>query len=469
MSFLSVSFLFLFFLALALRGATRRSNRSYVFGLLLLSWAFYSWHVPKYFALILFSTCVDYFAARVIAAAPGSATARRKGILSLSLLLNLGLLGYFKYGGFVAQNIATSGLWQFVDPEIVLPIGISFYTFQSMSYTIDVYRGDIPAEKSFVRLACYIAFFPQLVAGPIVRARDFLYQLERDRGFRGRVFFEGAYLIVRGLFLKVVVADNLGRVVDTHWESAASETGGGLLALSMLAFFSCQLFCDFAGYTDIARGLAYQLGFRLPINFDAPYIAATFSDFWRRWHITLSRWFRDYLYIPLGGNRHGRARTLVNVTAVMVIAGLWHGASWTFVMWGALHGLALAIERTLGFSRGPQGRLASMGWYLVVQVTWILSMGLFRAEDLSQSTRVVGNAVAGIVSLVGGGLGSLDDLTVLGWYFVAPVVALHLRSAMIRSSGLGMKRFEMPIYAGAMLAAVLALYTTEQQFIYFQF
>jgi len=472
-SFVSVSFAALYIVAVVLRATTRTTNAAYVAGLLVLSWIFYAWHVPWYIVLLLFSTSLDYVAARLIAATPPSAVRTRRALLVTSVAMNLGLLGYFKYAGFLLESFAElSGRSNFTIPEIVLPIGISFYTFQSMSYTVDVYRGDIPVEKSLLRLACYISFFPQLVAGPIVRASTFLYQFERRRRLCWRVFAEGAYLIIRGLFLKVVVADNLGQIVDAHWGKAAAGEAPPMVALSVLVFFAGQLYCDFAGYTDIARGLGYQLGFRLPINFNAPYLAATFTDFWRRWHITLSTWFRDYLYIPLGGNRQGRARAYVNLILVMLVAGLWHGANWTFVLWGALHGTAIALERALGFARGPRTRLASIVWYPLVQMTWILSLGMFRAADAAQGGRVIRNAIAGLAALPTAGIAvpSGHGLITMGWWFTLPVVALHVRALLTERWGVRPpSTYEKVIYAGAMVAAILTLYTTTRQFIYFQF
>lgn len=472
MSFVSVSFAVLYLVALALRVTTRSPSIVYVSGLLILSWIFYAWHVPWYIVLLLFSTSVDYVAARLIAATPPSAARMRRSLLATSVAMNLGVLGYFKYAGFLIESFAElSGHSPLTVPDIVLPIGISFYTFQSISYTIDVYRGRISAERSFLRLACYIAFFPQLIAGPIVRAGDFLYQLERRRRVRLGVFCEGAYLIVRGLFLKVVVADNLGRIVDAHWAAAASGEAPPFVAVSVLVFFASELFCDFAGYTDIARGLAYQLGFRLPINFNAPYLAATFTDFWHRWHITLSTWFRDYAYIPLGGNRRGRARAYVNLLLVMLVAGLWHGANWTFVLWGAVHGCAVAVERALGLARGSRRSLVAVGWYLVVQLTWILSMGMFRAANAVQGWRIIRNAVAGVVAPAAGMAGPASDgLITIGWWMTLPVVALHARALLTEQYGVAPPAaYERAVYAGAMVAAILTLYTTTRQFIYFQF
>ncbi len=475
MSFVSLSFVVVQLAALVQRALTRGSLLGNVSGLLALSWLFYAWSVPEYLVLILFSTTVDYCVARLLAATPPSARAARRRLLAVSLMLNLGVLAYFKYAGFIARSWTSLagglGLWtpDVTTADIVLPIGISFYTFESMSYTIDVYRGRIEAEKSFLRLACFIAFFPHLVAGPIVRAGEFLYQFERRRRFRIRVFAEGAYLVIRGLFLKMVVADNLGQLVDLHWRTAAAETPSGTLAISLLCFFACQLFCDFAGYTDIARGLAYQLGFRLPINFNAPYLAATFTEFWRRWHITLSRWMRDYVYIPLGGNRRGAGRGALNLLLVMIVAGLWHGANWTFAAWGAIQGFAVVLERALGLARGPRGRIVGAAWYMVVQMTWVLSLGMFRAEDIHQGYQVIHNAVAGLAALPSS-MPSHPSVVAIGWWLVLPVIALHARSLLTERRWLpAVAELEKATYAGSMVAAILTLYANSRAFIYFQF
>lgn len=476
MSFISWSFLGLYLLALAVRWGPacllgrvgREASAWRVLSLLALSWVFYAWHVPWYVLLILTSTMLNYFAARGIETALGR---RRSVILAMALGANLGLLCWFKYAGFLASSVNSLAGSALPVPDILLPIGISFYTFQAMSYVVDVYRGRIAAEKRLLNLACYIAFFPQLVAGPIVRAAEFLYQLDRNRRFHSVVFMEGAYLILRGLFLKMVVADNLGLIIDPLWDRAGQD-GEHALAFTLLVFYACQLFCDFAGYVDIARGLAYQLGFRLPVNFNAPYVAATFAGFWRRWHITLSRWMRDYLYIPLGGNRRSKWRTGFNLMAVMLLSGLWHGANWTFVAWGGLLGAALGLERLLGLHRGRGGPLVKLSWFCVVQLTWILSMGLFRAVDIEQGGAIMGNAVHGLAAVATGGFHytATSGVLGLGWWFTLPVWLLHLRSLLAERTLLGAAgRPERAVWAGVMLAAVLVLYAEDRQFIYFQF
>lgn len=295
MSFISVSFLIFYLVVLVGRFTVGRDKQNlwYLYGLVAASLLFYSWHVPAYVLLLLLNIVTSYTAGRVLGGT------EKAGLRRLALLLvlgvNLSVLAYFKYAGFLTDLFADM-TGQVVEPnsvfaiaDILLPIGISFFTLQSLSYTFDVYRGRIAAETNFASFALYIGFFPQLLAGPIVRATQFLYQWSRKRRIHLRVFSWGAYLLLRGVFLKVVVADNLGFVVDRFWKQAVRPDATETLAFSLLVFFAFQLLCDFMAYTDIARGIAYQLGFRLPINFNAPYLATSFSHFWRRWHITLSQ------------------------------------------------------------------------------------------------------------------------------------------------------------------------------------
>ncbi len=476
-SFVSFFFALFYLVALAWRVAVPSGIRLYVLGLLSLSWTFYAWHAPQYLWLLALTTSVDYVVARLLASNRFPPFARRATLLA-SLALNIGLLGYFKYSGlittscssFAPEGSAPNG--EVALPHLLLPIGISFYTFMSMSYTIDVYRRRLQPERDFLRFACYLAFFPHLVAGPIVRGGEFLYQFGRRRRLRAGVFAHGAYLIVRGLFLKVVVADNLGQIIDHHWPEAAGTGADGALAFTLLVFFAGQLLADFAGYTDIARGISYQLGFRLPINFNAPYLAATFAEFWRRWHITLSSWMRDYVYIPLGGNRRGTVRALINLLLVMLVSGLWHGASWKFALWGMILGLAGAAERGFGLARGPRSRWGAAAWYAVVQLTWILSLALFRAQSIAEGWRVMRSATDGLATAPAAilSLPGSNDLVRAGWWFVLPLVAMHGRTWLSQRHGVRCpSAFEKALYAGAMLAAIPTLYTTTRQFIYFQF
>jgi alginate O-acetyltransferase complex protein AlgI len=269
-------------------------------------------------------------------------------VVALSMAINLGVLGYFKYYNFFAETLhavlVRAGLSiPLRQLEIVLPIGISFYTFQSMSYVIDVYRREIKPTRNLFQFALFVSFFPHLVAGPIMRAATLLPQVAARRRFSLPRFYEGAYLIFWGLVEKVVVADNLAVVVNDLFGRWSTLDGG--LALLAIYAFAFQILCDFSGYTNMARGVAKCLGFELPLNFNLPYFAISPSEFWNRWHISLSRWLRDYLYIPLGGNRCGRARTYRNLLLTMILGGLWHGAQWTFVIWGLYHGLLLVLHR----------------------------------------------------------------------------------------------------------------------------
>ncbi len=483
MSFVSIAFLLLYPLVLGLRLLVGRDAREtpYLAGLLASSLIFYGWHEPAYLLLIGASTGVDYLAARSMDSVASQDDRLRRRILTLALAVDLGLLAAFKYAGFAGRLVAAllerlgveagPGIAQFSTLEILLPIGISFYTFQSMSYSIDVYRRRIPAESSLLRVALYVSFFPQLVAGPIVRAGDFLGQLERRRRLRSGAVFSGVHLIVRGLFLKLVVADNLAPLVDQSWGRVASGEAEPGLALATLVFFSCQLLCDFAGYCDIARGLAYPLGFRLPVNFDAPFLATTFSGFWRRWHITLSSWMRDYLYVPLGGNRGTATRTGLNLFAVLVMSGLWHGAAVTFVVWGALHGLAIVLERVLGVAQ--RGRALRVLWFFIVQGGWIASMAVFRARDLGEAGTIAASALAALLhpsTLLELWSGPAAADVVTGCLLTLPVWAMHARAALNeRRPETVPGALGRAVQTGVMLALVLTFYTRAQSFLYFQF
>ncbi|HPF37866.1 MAG TPA: MBOAT family protein [Phycisphaerae bacterium] len=394
MIFNSLTFLVFFGIVLCLHMAPL-SWRAKKLNLLVASYIFYAAWNPPFVALIWLSTLVDWFAAKWMNASDNPN--RRRALMLVSLVTNLGLLGYFKYGGFLLENfvelLRMSGVsYRPPTSNIVLPVGISFYTFQTLSYTIDVYRRNLQPCKSFLDFALFVTFFPQLVAGPIVRASDFLPQCAEPRQANPRQLGWGFCLLAVGLFEKVVLADGiLAPVADQVYDNA---TGVGFVDawLGTIAF-SGQIFCDFAGYSTCAIGAAMCLGFVLPDNFRFPYAAMGFSDFWRRWHISLSTWLRDYLYIPLGGNRHGRVRTNVNLMATMLIGGLWHGASWRFVVWGGLHGLYLVAERVARhfwsdaqWAQRRYGRvfLAALT-YLLVCVTWVF----FRAPDFGAAWEVV--------------------------------------------------------------------------------
>jgi alginate O-acetyltransferase complex protein AlgI len=355
--------------------------------LLVASYVFYAAWNPPFVILLWITTVVDWFAARQMPRARSHAA--RRGLLMLSLVTNFGLLGFFKYGGFLLEScvrvLAVLGIaYRPAGPDIILPAGISFYTFQTLSYTIDVYRGRLQPCRRFLDLAFFVTFFPQLVAGPILRAADFLPQCVEPRRGTARQIGWGLSLLVLGLFEKVILADNtLARVADQVYANV-SKAGWADAWLGTLAF-SGQIFFDFAGYSTCAIGAALCLGFVIQDNFRFPYGAVGFSDFWRRWHVSLSSWLRDYLYISLGGNRRGTARTYANLIVTMLLGGLWHGASWRFVAWGGLHGAYLAVERFIRGRRGTHGiparRLPRIALVLVTYFFICISWVFFRAQD----------------------------------------------------------------------------------------
>ncbi|MBK8976033.1 MAG: MBOAT family protein [Planctomycetes bacterium] len=347
--------------------------------LTLWSYAFYGWWRPDFVLLMLFSTLIDWWCSLRM----GAIGERRKRTLWLvvSVCTNLGLLGWFKYANLVAHTLEALGAgggdlgWQ----DVVLPVGISFFTFQSMSYTIDVWRGEVRPVRSILDLACYVSMFPQLVAGPIVRYRDVQAQLVA-RSTTLAAMSSGVVLFMIGLAKKVLIADNAALLADPAFDLAAPGLLQSWLGVSA---YAVQIFFDFAGYSDMAVGLGLLIGFRFPKNFDSPYVSASITEFWRRWHISLSTWLRDYLYVPLGGNRRSELRTYFNLSLTMLLGGLWHGAAWTFVLWGAYQGLFLVIERLLG-KKAPWGFLPRP---LQVAVTFAIVLGgwaVFRAETMRE-------------------------------------------------------------------------------------
>jgi len=440
--------------------------------LLLASYIFYAAWNPPFIVLLWLSTLTDWFAARKIAVTSGGA---KRFYLILSIAVNLGLLGYFKYGGFLEANFAallgTIGV-SYVPSgaNIILPLGISFYTFQSMSYSIDVYRERIKPHHSFLDFALYVTFFPQLVAGPILRAGFFLQQLANENKQRVNQMGWGLAIITVGMFEKVVLADGaLAPIVERVYGEASAA--GGVDAWIGTMAFAGQIFFDFNGYSMIAVGLGKCFGFELPWNFLSPYGAVGFSDFWRRWHITLSTWLRDYLYISLSGNRAGAARTIVNLMLTMLIGGLWHGASWLFVLWGGVHGLFLVIERvarqlfensTLVRTAGMQFVLGIMTW-LAVCLGWVL----FRAEDPASAAHLLTSMLT-----FGSGeelLGGSEVLTVVA--VIVSLLATHwfMRDRSFESVFKGLSWPVVGLILGAMLIAIVLSPGEERDFIYFEF
>jgi len=439
-----------------------RNHRARKLWLLVASYAFYAGWDWRFLGLIVFSTLVDFVAALRMRAEPGGSV-RRRLWLSASLAANLGVLGLFKYWDFFLTSgvefLAYLGLG--IEPRtlsLVLPVGISFYTFQTMSYTIDAYRGRLEATEDLADFALFVAFFPQLVAGPIVRASTFLPQLKAARPFAEVAGRSCLLLFLFGYIKKACVADNIAAWVDPVFTDPAQAATSSLLLGA--ALYAIQIYCDFSGYSDMAIAAAGLLGYSLPLNFDAPYLATTMTDFWRRWHISLSSWFRDYLYLPLGGNRSGPTRTLVNLFLVFLLCGLWHGAGWNFVIWGLFHGLVLVVER---LTRAREARRLGV-------LRWALTLGLatlawipFRAQSLADS----GTYVAGLFRS-----GGAELIAPVSWILI---VALLLLQLMLRRTNLAPRLAALPhpVFAVAYGAAVALtlpwVAASYEPFIYFQF
>ena len=408
--------------------------------LTLLSYTFYGWANPLFVVLMLSSTLVDYLCGLAMAQEPGTQhdgrgaalpqgtqrTGRQRIALWVSVGANLSLLGFFKYFNFAAGSydalLSALGLGELrLDLwfRIALPLGISFYTFQSMSYTIDVYRGDARPIRNFVDFACYVSMFPQLVAGPIVRFSDVDDQLA-GRTHTWEKFARGVAFFCLGMSKKILLANPCGKIADSAFDAAATTA---LDAWYGVTAYALQIYYDFSGYSDMAIGLGLMLGFVFAKNFDSPYRSASVTEFWRRWHLSLSTWLRDYLYIPLGGNRHGTVRTYGNVAIVMLLGGLWHGASWNFILWGALHALLLSAERLAGrrtlYRRLPRPVAVAVTFVLVL-VTWVF----FRAPDLPAALaylRAMFGAAAGSTTA-----GLLQGIMWRPYYLVSFLVAATL-------------------------------------------
>ncbi|MDP8237124.1 MAG: MBOAT family protein [Candidatus Erginobacter occultus] len=411
MVFSSNLFIF-YFIPLALLGyylAPRRGKHLVLTGL---SYAFYGWANPAFGILLAFSTVVDYFCGLVIVgrnpfngrydAAPlppdTPRTRAQKTAVAVSVITNLSLLGFFKYFNFAVENydsliglLGIEGFQLDLALRVTLPLGISFYTFQSMSYTIDVYRGHARVLRNFIDFACYVSMFPQLVAGPIIRFSEISEQL-RTRSHTLTKFARGAAFISLGLAKKILIANPCGKIADVAFDAGAIGVLDSWYGVVAYAF---QIYFDFSAYTDMAIGLGLMLGFVFPKNFDSPYLAKSITEFWKRWHISLSSWLRDYLYIPLGGNRKGKRRTYVNLALVMLLGGLWHGAAWNFVIWGGFHGLLLGLERMGGkhsaYRRLPGPVRVALTFFLIC-ISWVF----FRAADLPAALAYLG-AMFGLV------------------------------------------------------------------------
>ncbi len=466
MQFNSVEFAVFFAVVLAVYWSVPHRARTVL--LLVGSYGFYAAWDVRFCSLLLISTLVDFTTAKRM---PTASIRGRRWLLGTSLAVNLGILATFKYLGFFVASFQSLVADTPLAPSspllsIVLPVGISFYTFQTMSYTIDVARGRLRPTDDLLTFAVYVAYFPQLVAGPIERATVLLPQLETPRvRITTEQVASGVGLIVLGLVRKVVLADGVAPMADALFDDPGSADV--LTALTGIAAFSIQIYGDFAGYTDIARGVSRLLGIELSLNFAQPYLSRNITEFWRRWHISLSTWLREYLYIPLGGNRHGSARTYANLMLTMLLGGLWHGASWTFVVWGALHGLALAVHRAIGRPTPPTDRVRLvevprvLATALLVGSIWVF----FRAETFGDAAEVFA------------ALGRFDGVLV-SWasmhVLVIGSVALAIDLVARRGGPAMVTVRSRPELIGALAAVAAVLIVvfsggTPRPFVYFQF
>jgi alginate O-acetyltransferase complex protein AlgI len=458
--FPTVTFAVFFMIVLPVSWALMRYQRVWRVWILLASYVFYAWWDWHFVFLLFASTIVNHVLA--VAIYRSRTVGARKAFLALAVAFDVGLLGYFKYTNFflsTADNLAgTSWL-----TNVVLPVGISFYTFMAISYVVDTYRGEL-VPASFARFAVFQAFFPHLVAGPIVRASELLPQLEEERDPRNVDIARAFFLIISGLFLKVVIANHLAaHIVDDVF--AAPNRHSSLEVLVAVYGYAVQIFADFCGYTNIAIGIALLLGFEFPQNFASPYTAVSLQDFWRRWHMTLSRWLRDYLYIPLGGNRKGRLLTYRNLMLTMLLGGLWHGAAWTFVVWGGIHGLGLSIERATGWRPTSAaakwfGRLLT---FHVVCFGWIF----FRADSFGRA----GEVLARLFTAWGQPSPLVTTSVVLA--ILVGILGQYVRPGAIGAALRGFQRLPVPAQATCFAVALTVINTLGPEgvapFIYFRF
>lgn len=455
--------------------------------LLLSSYFFYMCWNPKYALLMLFSTAVTYVCGLLV---EKSLWDRRKLWLVLSLVTNLAILFFFKYFNFASSLLTRvfGALGLGLEApllDVLLPVGISFYTFQALGYTIDVYRKDIGAEKNFIDYALFVSFFPQLVAGPIERSGNMLHQIKETHRFRAENLRDGVLPVLWGLMKKMVLADNLAVIVNTVYNAPAQHTGGEFLLAT--AAFAIQIYCDFSAYSDIARGSAKMLGFELMENFRCPYLAVSIQDFWRRWHISLSSWFKDYLYFPLGGSRCSKARNLLNIMIVFTVSGLWHGAALTFVAWGLLNGLYQVISKLLDPLRRRWFALTGIRedscWLKAFRVVFTfclvcLSWVLFRANSLSDAGLIFQSVFSIPIAGLHGSFGafglSIKALRMVGIFSVGLLAADWFIANKNLAEKLNRRVAVRYVVYFLLIAAILVFGSygegyDPQDFVYFQF
>ena len=471
-----ISFEFPIFLALifalywAIPAGYRHARNSLI---LVASYVFYGWWDVRFLSLIIISSVVDYFAGRLIANTQSQGA--RKAFLAVSVLTNLSILGFFKYFNFFLSSmqdlLSGWGLEAGWSLNVILPVGISFYTFQTMSYTIDVYRGQATAERDPIAFFAFVSFFPQLVAGPIERAKNLLPQFATARVFDPELAREGLRMILWGTFMKVVVADSCARFADPAFNQTESLPGSMLLI--GLVCFAVQIYGDFSGYSLIARGTARLFGFELMQNFACPYFAQSIGEFWKRWHISLSTWFRDYVYIPLGGNRRGRWRQARNILITFIVSGLWHGANWTFLFWGMLHGLAYLPTMFRGkreASQQPLIAICRVGMtFSLVLISWVF----FRSASLPEAWIFLQRLFSPSLLYPPSSMSAIGQVFLLGPQFMLMGFALLAEWRQRRyDHPLNLQRWPLVcrwlVYYGLILF-ILGNYEDNRLFIYFQF
>ena len=457
----------------------QKSIKTQNFLLLISSYIFYGWWDWRFLSLILLSTVVDYFVGLKIYEKKNIKV--KKTYLWISILFNLGLLGFFKYFNFFIDSWADllytfgyehQSTWTL---NVIIPVGISFYTFQTMSYSLDIYYGKLKPTKDFISFASFVSFFPQLVAGPIERASNLLPQILNNRIFKYDQGVQGLRLILWGMFKKVVIADSLAWRVDYIFNEYQNLDGGVLLL--GLIYFSFQIYCDFSGYSDIAIGTSKLFGFELMSNFKFPYFSRNIGEFWRRWHISLSTWFRDYLYIPLGGSKHGKWLSLRNIFIIFIVSGLWHGANWTFIIWGLVHAILYVPLFLIGSNRKYTTKtVAESAWFpttkeLIQMVITFFSTTIawtfFRSEDINSAFEYLSRIVTeiGLPSTNLGGLIFVLLFVLIEWFMRHD----ERNGLFISLNNLNLRRvFNITIYFLFMIFIFHNL-NNEKDFIYFQF
>jgi len=437
--------------------------------LLISSYVFYGWWDYRFLSLIIFSSFLDYFVGQKIEEAQGEQNKKRW--LLVSLCSNLGLLAVFKYYNFFADSFASSMStlgWEVNDLtlNIILPVGISFYTFQTLSYSIDIYRGQIKASKDIVGFFTFVSLFPQLVAGPIERASNLIPQIVSKRSLNITLIKTGIFQIFIGLFRKVAIADNLGVYVDSVYANQDIHNGSTLLIATI--FYAFQIYFDFSGYSDIAIGSAKLFGFNFNRNFNFPYFSRTLTEFWRRWHMSLSFWLRDYLYISLGGNRKGIVITYRNLMLTMLLGGLWHGSSWNFVIWGGIHGVFLSLEKYT-FSALKIKTFNAFGYiytFIVVLISWVF----FRAVDFDTAWSIISKwFTLDFGSLFIGNLNTFVNALLLMLLGILVDLGIFRSSTPLEDYGAKYNLVRLSIIVSVIIIILCLFYSTAENFIYFQF